>query len=168
MAFVDIYGCVVANTVYSDGELVAKDVELTLPAVTPIMAEIEANGTMSVPMWNRLENMELAITKVGVDKNSAKLNSPDKKTIEIRFVQNVTDASGVTKPKGGKAFCTCTPNSIAGFGLAVGEGSANETTHTVTRYQLFIDGEEICMIDRLAGITRIDGVDYAKATNSLL
>ena len=32
----------------------------------------------------------------------------------------------------------------------------------VTRYALYADGEEICLIDRLAGIVRIMGKDYAQ------
>ena len=168
MPFIDIYGAITANTLYDDGVLVAKDAEITLPEVTPVLAEIEANGTMSVPMWNRLENMEMAITKIGVDKGFSRMSRAETRMLEARFVQNVTDANGVTKPKGGKAFMKCIPSKIPAVGLAVGEGSANEMTYTVTRYQLFIDGEEVCLIDRLAGITRINGVDYAKATNSLL
>lgn len=168
MPFVDIYGSIVANTLYDDGTLVAKDVEMTLPEVTPVIAEIEANGTMSVPMWNRLENMELTVSKVGVDKGFSKMATPDQRMLEARFVQNVTGANGVTKPVGGKAFMTCVPVVIPGIGLAVGEGSTNEMRYTVTRYQLFVNGEEICLIDRIAGITKINGKDYAKATNDLL
>lgn len=168
MAFVDIYGAIVANTAYVNNTLVAKDVEATLPEVTPVAAEVEAMGTMSMPIWQRLENMELTITKIGVDKGLRAMIKPDTMSLEMRFVQNVTDANGVTKQKGCKAFFKGVPTKIPGIAVTVGEGSSNETTFTITRYQLFVDGEELFLIDRLAGIVRIGGTDYTKTVNSLL
>ena len=38
----------------------------------------------------------------------------------------------------------------------------------VTRYALYADGEEICLIDRLAGIVRIMGKDYAQDLTTML
>lgn len=67
MAFVNVTGPVVAETVYANNKLVAKDVELTLPAVTPTTADVQAMGTMSIPIPQLLENMELSITKIGTD-----------------------------------------------------------------------------------------------------
>ena len=168
MAFLDIYGSVVANTFYLDNTLVAKDVEMTLPEVAFIMAEVDAMGTMSIPVWQRVENMELTITKIGVDSGFTKMVTPKIQNCEARFVQNVTDANGNTTPKGCKAFIKCIPTKIPGIALTVGEGSSNEFAATVTRYQLFVDGEELFLIDRLAGIVRVNGVDYTKEMNNLL
>ena len=39
---------------------------------------------------------------------------------------------------------------------------------SVTRYQLYVGGKEICMVDKLAGICRINGTDYAEQVNALL
>lgn len=168
MAFVDIYGAIVANKVYVNNTLVAKDVEATLPEVTPVAADIEAMGTMSLPIWQRLDNMELTITKIGVDKGLRAMITPDTISLEMRFVQSVTDANGKTTQKGCKAFLKGIPSKIPGIALTVGEGSSNEATFTVTRYQLYVDGEELFLIDRLAGIVKVNGVDYMSATNSLL
>ncbi len=168
MPFLDIYGAIVANTVYTDNVLTAKDVEMTLPEVTPVMADIEAMGTMSLPIWQRLDNMELAITKIGVDNGFTSMITPKTLNFEARFIQSVTDANGNTTPKGCKAFIKCIPNKIPGIAMTVGEGSSNEITATVTRYQLYVDGQELFLIDRLAGIVKINGVDYTKEINSLL
>ena len=168
MPFVDISGPIVANTVYVNNVLVAKDVEATFPEITPVAADVEAMGTMSLPIWQRLEDMQLAITKIGIDKGLKAMIKPDMTTLEFRFVQDVTDANGVTKQVGCKAFFKCIPANIAGLSITVGEGSSNEATFTVTRYQLFANGEEMLLIDRLAGIVKIDGTDYMKVTNSLL
>lgn len=166
--FVPIYGPVVADTVYSDSTLVARDVAITLPEVTPQTADISAMGTMSLPIWQLLDNMEASITKIGVDKGLGKLLMADIKSMEARWVQTVTDANGATKNVGCKAFLRGTPNKIPGIGLELASPSENEVTLMVTRYALYVDGEELLLIDRLAGIVRIMGKDYAQDLTTML
>lgn len=168
MPFIDINGPVVANTVYANNKLVAKDVAITLPEVTPTAVDIEAMGVMSLPLWQRLENMEYTINKIGFDMGLAAMIAVNPTPIECRWVQDVTDANGNTRQVGCKAFLKGVASVIPGFELTPGEASENEVTHTALRYQLFVDGKEICLIDRIAGIVRINGTDYMKTTNSLL
>ena len=159
--FVPIYGPFSADTVYCDGDLKARDVAVTLPEVAAVTYEIQAMGTMTKPDWSRIEHMETAITRIGVDKGLAAMSKPGRRELEFRGVQQVTDANGNTKNAGVKAFITGESTKIPGIGVAVGDPSENELNYSTTRYQLFVDGEEMWCIDRLAGICRIDGVDYA-------
>lgn len=166
--FMNLNGPIVADTVYSENDLVARDVEFTLPEVAPVMADVEAMGTMSFPIWSRLDNMELSVTKIGLDNGLRALMKPMLKPLEFRFVQQIIDENGNSKEVGCKAFVKCMPTVIPGIGVVPGEASSNDTTHVVTRYQLFVGGKELFLIDRLACICKIDGVDYAKGTQSLL
>ena len=166
--FVPINGPVVADTVYCNNKLVARDVSATLPEVTAMTTDVQAMGTLSLPVWQLVEHMETAITKIGVDMGFASLIKPDMKAIELRWAQTVTDANGITKNVGCKAFITGIPNKIPGVGLEVGATIEGEVTLATTRYALFVDGKEICLIDKLSGICRIDGKDYAKSINALL
>ena len=50
----------------------------------------------------------------------------------------------------------------------MGDASENEVTISVIRYNLFVDGQEMFLIDRLAGIARIAGTDYAAGLSSML
>ena len=52
MAWMDMKGAIVADTVYADGKLVAKDVGFTLPGVSLQTGDVQAMGTMSVPSWD--------------------------------------------------------------------------------------------------------------------
>jgi phage tail tube protein FII len=165
--FVNICGPVIGTTVYSNGKLVARDTAITLPEITPVTADLAAMGTFSLPIWQLLENLETAITKIGADMGLRELITPDMKPLEFRWVQTVTDASGATRNVGCKAFIKGIPNKIPGIGLTVGEASENETTIATTRYNLFVDGQEMFLVDRLAGIVRIAGKNYADM-NSLL
>lgn len=165
--FVPICGPFAADTVYDGGKLVARDVAVTLPEVAAITYEIQAMGTMTMPDWARVEHMETAITKVGVDKGLASMSKPGVKNLEFRGVQPVTDSNGNVKNVGVKAFIKGYSNKIPSIGVSVGDPSEGELTYATTRYQLFVDGQEMWCIDRLAGICRIDGKDYANLGSML-
>ena len=47
--WLDIKGPVVADTVYSGGVLVAKDVTFTLPGIEFLTADVQAMGNLTVP-----------------------------------------------------------------------------------------------------------------------
>lgn len=166
--FVNICGPVVGATVYCNNKLVARDTGFTLPEIVPVTVELSAMGTMSLPLWQLLENMETTITKIGLDLGLRDLIVPNMKPLEFRWVQTVSDATGATKEVGCKAFVTGTPNKIPGVSIAVGEAIEGEVTITTTRYSLFVDGAEYFQVDRRAGILRINGVDYVKSTDDLL
>lgn len=167
-AFVPISGPVVADTAYCNSKRVARDVSISLPEVAPMTADVQAMGTMSIPVWQLIENMETTITKIGVDEGLRDLIRPEKNTLEFRWVQTVTDAAGVTKEVGCKAFVTGVPNKIPGISLEIGSASESEVTYMTTRYALYVDGKEVLLVDRLSGILRVNGKDYAKNLNSLL
>jgi phage tail tube protein FII len=159
--FVSICGPVIGVTVYSSGKLVARDTAITLPEITPVTADLAAMGTFSLPIWQLIEHMETAITKIGSDLGLRELIKPDMKPLEFRWAQTLTAANGITKNGGCKAFIKGIPNKIPGIGLTVGEASESECTIATTRYNLFVDGQEMFLIDRLAGIVRIAGKNYS-------
>ena len=166
--FVPICGPFAADTVYDGGQLVARDVAVTLPEVAAVTYDIQAMGTMTMPDWSRVAHMETAVTKIGVDKGLASMAKPGAKNLEFRGVQPITDANGNVKNVGVKAFIKGYSNKIPGIGVSVGDPSEGELTYATTRYQLFVDGQEMWCIDRLAGICRIAGKDYAAAVGSML
>ena len=47
--WLDLKGPILADTVYIGGTLVAKDVTISLPAVTPVTADFKAMGTYTAP-----------------------------------------------------------------------------------------------------------------------
>lgn len=166
--WLDLKGPILADTVYVDGKLVAKDVTVTLPGVTPVTADFRAMGTMTMPILGQIEAMEAAITKIGVDLGLRTLVKLESKTIEFRWAQDVKTSDGSTKTEGCKAFIRAMPKTIPGLSVDPGAASENELTFAVSRYQLFVDGAEFWLIDQLNQIMRIDGVDYCKTIRSLL
>lgn len=168
MAFLNINGPIAADTVYSENVLVAKDVEFTLPEVAPVVVDVEAMGTMSVPLWARLDDMEMTVTKIGLDMGLGNMLTPTLKPLEFRFPQEAIDANGDTKIVPCKAFIKGMNKTVPGIGITPGETSSNDLTYMVTRYQLFVDGKEMILVDRLASIVRINGKDYTSGIQSML
>ena len=166
--WLDLKGPILADTVYVDGKLVAKDVTVTLPGVTPVTADFRAMGTMTMPILGQIEAMEAAITKIGIDLGLRTLVKLESKTIEFRWAQDVKTSDGSTKTEGCKAFIRAMPKTIPGLSVDPGAASENELTFDESRYQLVVDGAEFWLIDQLNQIMRIDGVDYCKTIRSLL
>lgn len=168
MAWLDIKSTNIADTVYSDDVLVAKDVSFTLPAITPLVGEAQAMGTMEVIAVGLIEAMETVITKVGTDVGLGRMMRLEKQNIEFRWVQNVSYSDGTSRPEGCKAFIRGVPKALPGIGVEIGSNSENELTYATTRYQLYVGGVEILLVDRLSQILRINGVDYYSKISSLL
>lgn len=165
--FVPICGPVVADTAYADGVLVARDVSLNLPEVVPATADLPAMGTLSIPIWQLIEHMEATVNKIGLDKGLRSLLKPNMKQIEFRWVQTVTDANGNTKNVGCKAFLKGISANLPAVDLEVGSVTEHGARIALARYNLFVDGEEMWLIDRFAGKVRIDGKEYADLSSML-
>lgn len=159
-----IAGC----TVYASGKLVARDVTVTLPAVTPTTGELKGMGTIEIPTPTQLESMELALTKLGIDKEIGDLANLKTQDIEVRWVQDVMKNDGTTEPEGCKAFLRAMSKGLPGLSVEPGAPSENEITFSVLRYQLFVGGKEIVCADKLNSILRFNGTNYASALESLL
>ena len=166
--FMEIKGPVVANTVYADGVLVAKDTAFTLPGIEFMTADVQAMGNMTVPLVGLLENLELAVTKIGLDKGLSRLNRLEKQNLEFRWVQNVVKADGSQSVEGCKAFVRTMPGSVPEIGVEVGSAPENENTYNVSRMQIYVGGDEFLCVDRLSQVLRINGKDYMKKITNLL
>ena len=164
----DVTGAVIADTVYVDNELAARDVAFTLPGLQFLTADVQAMGPMSIPLIGLLEHMELAVTKIGTDKGLGKMNKLEKQNLEFRWVQNVVKTDGSMETAGCKAFVRTMPASIPETGVELGSATEHENTYGVSRMQIYVSGEEILCVDRLNQILRVNGKDYMKEINSLL
>lgn len=166
--YLDLRGPIAACTVYTGGKLVARDVTVTLPAVTPTTGELRAMGTVEIPTPTQLEAMELAMTKLGIDKELGPLANMKSQEIEVRWVQDVMKSDGTTAPEGCKAFMRAMSKGLPGLSVEPGSPSENEITFSVLRYQLFVGGKEIVLADKLNAILRMNGTNYTSAMDSLL
>lgn len=158
--WIDQKNAIVADAVYVDNELAARDVSVSLPEVSFQTADINAMGTMTFPLAGLLDDMEMTVSKAGTDLGLFKMCTPGKHSMEVRYVQNSIAADGTSTPEGCKAFLTVFPKTIPEIAVEVGASGENEVSFTVSRFQLYVNGEEMLCIDRLNSICRIRGTDY--------
>lgn len=168
MAWTDIKGAVMADTVYCDDTLVAKDTSFTLPGITFATADVQAMGTMSVPIIGMIENMQLTVKQIGVDKGLSKLNKLKAQNLEFRWVQAVVKSDGSLSQEGCKAFVRTMPSAIPDLGVENGSATELESTFNVTRVQVYSNGAELYCVDRLANVLRVNGKDYYSKISNLL
>lgn len=156
----DIPGAVAGVTVYSDGQLVARNCAATMPEVAMTTVELSAGGTVEMPVPGLVDAMEMTLTLGASDDGFGALCSPEPHEVETRWAQQMVDANGQTKMVGYKAFTSAYAKTIPGVSLEVGSAGENELTLGVTRYRLVKDGEEILLIDQLNSIFKVLGTDY--------
>jgi len=159
---------VVADTVRANKKVVAKDTSFTLPGISLMTADVQAMGTMSVPIVGLLEHMELSITKIGIDQGLGQMSKLEKQNFEFRWVQDVVRSDGSTKPEGCKAFVRTMPGQMPEIGVEIGNATEGEIKYGVTRVQIYVGGKEIVLVDRLSQILRVNGKDYMKSIKSML
>ena len=160
-------GAVLATKVLCDNTVVAEDVNITLPDITFITAEVNGLGKINIPTC-LTEAMQSTVTSVGMDKGFFNMLGLSSKTFEYRFVKNLLETSGDTGVKGYKAFLKGIPSNIPGGAVEPGSSWSGDVTFEITRYQLYADGVEKILIDKLKGVCKINGTDYAKDVQSLL
>ena len=167
--FLDIPSAIGGSTVYTNGTLVGRNVNVTLPEVSAVMADVTANGTFSVPITAWWDNMELTINLNGIPKESAALLArPEAQQIEVRLAQDMVMVDHTTRTIGIKAFLRAVPQNFPGFDVTIGESGENEMRFSVSRYELMIDNEKQCCFDRINNICEILGTNYADTIEPLL
>ena len=164
----DKYSAIAGDSVYCDGVLVARDINITLPEMSAVSVELNANGPFDMPVTAQYESMEATITKIGVAYDIARLVEPKRHTVEIRAAQDILLTSGEKVTRQVKAFLGCIPKTIPEISLEFGSIAENEITLTVLRYQLYENNKELWLFDRLNDIYRVNGTNYAQSINSLL
>lgn len=164
----DKKGTILGTTAYVEGVLVAEDVTISLPEVTPKTQTFNAMGEIEIPL-PLIEAMEASVTKVGLDKGFLKLIVPESRKFEFRWAQSVIKTDGTQKNEGCKAFITGIPKvTFPGGDIAPGENFEGAIPIAVTRFQLYVNGNEYILVDKLKGQYKINGKDYAKGIKNLL
>lgn len=168
MANNDIKGAIVADTAYCNDKRVGKDVEVTLPGIEFATVDVQAMGTMSIPILGQLNNMQLTVKKIGFDEGFTKINKLESQNFEFRWVQQKVKDDGRVVAEGCKAFVKTLPTSIPDQAIVPGSATELESTYAVSRTQLFVDGKEVYCIDRLNSVLRWGGKDYYEKYKNLL
>lgn len=163
----DLNGAIIKTKVLIDNVLVAEDVTISLPEVNLQTVDLKGMGAMSLPI-PLTDELETTITRIGLDKGFAKALALKSMKFECRFAQNIVKQDGTTKVIGVKAFIKGVPKSIPGGDLEPGATFEGPIPIATTRYQLIVDGKEQVLVDKIQGILKINGHDYAKDVSNVI
>lgn len=173
--YVNKTSVVEGTSLYVGSRIVGNDVTVTLPEVTSVTVDVNGlMGTVGVPLLHRLEDMELTISKEGLDSNGAILTSPGRKEVTAKWAYDSIDSAGNVTIKGGKAIMTVMPKTISpGMDLEPGETSEGDLTFGVLVYRLYLDGKLVLHVNRLTGtLQALDAngrlKDYSTSYKNLL
>lgn len=156
----------VGARVYVDSELVAENVSFSGPSIAFAEAEVQAMGTVSLPIYALPEAMEASVTFAGLDSNVIRALSG--KEVEVRWASQQVNPDGTQQTVGTKVFFSGVVKSLPQISVEVGTSGTSEVTWDVLAYSVYHDGVEKLKIDKLSGTLRIDGEDKVSDLNSLL
>ena len=163
-------GSSAAESVDNAADLVGRDVDITLPAVQYKTTTANVMGDMEVPIFGQLEDMVLTIHPHGLSaKSLAKLAEPGAKQLEIRWAQQWIDEGANQTLEAGKAYITAAPKVLAPeLSLTAGNAAEYDLSYTVTKYKLVVGDTEVCDIDRISGVVKVNGVSDSKNPYSII
>jgi P2 family phage contractile tail tube protein len=167
MGSLNLNGPILANKVLCDNKVVAENTTVSLPEGAMQTVDFPAMGTLSLPI-PLTDNLEASVQVNGLDKNVFKMLGLKSQRYEFRMVQDIVNRDGSRKKIGIKAYITGVCSTIPGGDINPGEEFSGTFTITATRYQLYVDGSEVVLIDKLNNILKLNGHDYAKEVNNLL
>lgn len=154
-------GPVISDSLYCNGELIAREFSFSIGEIKPVTAEIQAMGTINVPINGLVEDTTCTITLKGTDELTKVLTRQERLSLEIRGVQSVIDTAGNEYKVGIKYFLTVMPMGVPGEDNAPGEVTTREYNFQLYSYQKVFNGETHIDMDRFANRYETDGKDWA-------
>ena len=157
---------ILADTWYINKKLAGESVAVTLPNVEWLTQSIKAGGNMDIPLIGLTDALDCNVTTDGgVLKTVIK---PGLKSHEFRWAKEIVKSDGSTKTVGCKAFLKMMSKNIPEQAIEEQEAMESSYDFSVSRYQLYEDGKEVFLYDKIAGTLRIDGTDYGKSIKNIL
>lgn len=166
-----VYNNVVDHRIVDNGRVCEDITSVSLPSLEQPTNTISASGMVmdvDMPDMTHFNAMELGIShNNGV--NCAKLASPGKHKIEVRLArQKYNVAGGAIEHESVKYRVTCVYKGSDKGSVERNNPLGSTDKYSVLRYEEEINGETVSLIDAMAGIVKINGVNYTSAVENLL
>ena len=175
MAFtqIDVYGQIKGCTVYAckDGvpeqEPCTIDAEIGLPQIAHPTYTMQSMGDMEIADQTRTNAMTTTLS-CEPSVIQSKLLGYGVQSYVVRWAQEVKKANGEFTIVPFVAYISGIPSEDTQSNVKPGDSTTGNISINTFKYRLLCDGQEIRYIDKLAGILRINGVDYRAQINSML
>lgn len=167
----NVHNKVVGNRIF-DGELEVEDItSVTLPDISFTTDEYDVSGlaaAIEAVDPSHVDAMTLSISHNN-GLNCQQLSEPRRHKLEIRLAQQALNTGmGVTDYNSIKYRAEGVPKKTSDGTVERGNPLGTTVDFALTRFEKEVGGEVVTLIDALAGIIRINGVDYTRPINALL
>lgn len=162
----------VAFTVYMNGSEYLGVADVTLPnfeALTTSVSGAGIAGEYDSPSLGHFGSMTVTLNWNTVERNAARLSSPNRKTLDFRGAQQTyNNLTGTHRDMPVRISVRGLPK-----GFDLGKFETNSTTGgsnvlEVLYIKVVIDGEVLVEFDKLNYIFKVNGVDYLEARRAFL
>ena len=158
---------ILADTWYINHTLVGEDVTVTLPSIEWLTQSIKAGGNIDIPLYGLTDAIDTNVTNDG--EFVAAAVTPGTQLHEFRWVKTVVNkTTGDTEEIGCKAFLKLQSKNIPEIGSEPQEAGEGSYDFSTLRYQLYENGVEKFLYDKLTGDLRIDSKDYGNKLKQYL
>lgn len=167
----NVYNNIEGHRLLCDGRVCEDVTKVGLPTITHPTTTISAAGMavdVDMPNTTHLEAMELSIThNNGV--NCQYLSEPGKHSIELRTArQNYTTAKGEIGHASFKVRAVGVVKETQKGDIETGSPYGSTVKYSLLRYEEELDGEIVTLIDAMANIIKVNGIDYTSPVENLL
>lgn len=166
-----ISGSVIAQKMLAEGIEIGDNVSCQLPSIEKATAEMKGAGimgTIDMPMTGQFNSMVFTMSMRSINKNSAELIKPGTQRLELRFLRDVMMSDGSMVPQGTKIFITGVNKKYDPGKVETASTMDGSIEYEVLRYRQVIDGRETLLIDKLANVFKVNGIDYMKGIRASL
>lgn len=155
-----------------DGDNIIEDVtSVELPELNNKSTEFDVAGMAAALNAADPTSYEAMMFKVSHNNghNCHLLSTPGKHMFEFRLARQVLNtATGDLGYSPTKYRISCLKQKESGGTIERGNPQSGSVEYGITRYEAEVDGVVVTLIDVLAGIVRVNGVDYTNQVRSML
>lgn len=154
----------------ANGHEISNVTSISLPEIETKGEEISGTGilgTMAMPTPGQFSAMTITV--------SARAFGSDKKymlvqivNLEIRIAANMRASDGSLVVSGTRYYATGYPSKITNGSGEIGKTRDESIEYSTVRYREVVDGEEELLVDQVAGVYKVGGVDQLSSLKAAL
>ena len=156
--------------VYNDAQDLIGIATVDLPEIQPMNETVSGAGIageVEVPIMGHFQSMSATFHWKGVDRAAFRLAAFKAHALEVRGSQQVYDAAGGEyRSVPVRVVLRGVPKNLNLASFEAGAVTEVETEMEVNYMKVFVDGKEVCEIDKYNYISKFGGKDYLQSVRS--
>lgn len=165
-----IVGAVGGIKVLANGNELSNVTSISLPEIEQKGEEVSGGGilgTFSLPTPGHFSAMNTTVSMraAGQDKKYLLTTTVN---LEIRLAANMRASDGTMYVSGTRIYIIGHPLKIGNGSGEIGKTKEESYEYSTTRYREVVDGEETILIDQVAGVYKVGGVDMLSGLHAAL